>query len=146
MSYFLIHPATLYLSVGKFILFTFRWLLKSEALELTFYLWFSVFYIFIVSFSLCFCHFLWWFSTMFSLFFMFYVCSRYMFCLMKVCKKHLIDRVGLFLLMAFYLHLPIWIPSCSSFMFPLSQIIPFCVVSLLSNWSRYSYFYCLFSL
>ena len=49
--------------------------------------------------------------------------------------KLIMVKIVLFLLIASYLHLPIWASSFSSspFIFLLSQIIPFCVVSLLSN-------------
>ena len=74
-----------------------------------------------------------------SIFYVSCVFSRFMFC--SYHEACLIDKIVLFLLLAFYLHLPVWIPF---FLFPFwllfSQIIPF-VVSLL-NWSTYSYFYC----
>ena len=126
------------------------WLLINENLVMPFYLLFSGCSVSLSFLSLC--VFLSailfsWFSMMF-----FSVSSFYMFCvsaldLSFVCIKCLIDKIVLFLLIACYLHLPIWVLSffSSPFMLLLSQIIPFYVVSLLTNWSSYSYFYCFFS-
>ena len=50
------------------------------------------------------------------------------------------SQIVLFLSITCYLHLPMWVLSFSSylFMFLLSQIVSFYVVSLLPNWSTYS--------
>ena len=77
--------------------------------------------------------------------FIFYVSclfSRFMFCSChEVC---LIGKIVLFLLIAFYLHLPIQVLSFSfsPFMFLLSQSI--LLISLLQNSGSYSYIYCFF--
>ena len=82
------------------------------------------------------------------IFFMFRV-SGFLFCGdYGACTKHLIDKIVFILLIASYLHLPIRVPSFSSFPFMilLSQIA--CLyVNLWSKWSSYScYFYFFFPL
>ena len=103
-SCFLIHTATLSLLVVEFNPFIFRMCIDKWGLStaiLSFVVW--LFYISIISFSLCFClPFGWWFSMIFFLcFFFFYVLhlySRFMLCgYHEVCIKHLIGKVVLFL-------------------------------------------------
>ena len=82
------------------------------------------------------------------LFFVSYLCSRFTsYGYHEVYIKCLTDKIVLFLLISLYLHLSIQVPSfsSSSFMFLLSQNVPFQVENLLPNWGSYSYFYCLFS-
>ena len=75
----------------------------------------------------------------FLFFLIFYVSVLYLFFVVAF-LKHFIDRTVLFLLIASYLHLSRQVLTFSSspFMFVLSQIVPFYVVSLLPNQSSYS--------
>ena len=64
------------------------------------------------------------------------ICSRFFYVVTEMCTKCLKAKIALFMLIASYLHLPLCVLFFffSSFMFLLSQVITFYVVSLFPKW------------